>query len=676
MKRSIGLLAATALAGIALPAGALADRAMTIDDLARIHHVGTALVSPDGQRVAYTLSEPRDIAAGDENGTSRTRLYVTDGPDREIRFSSGEGGLSNLTWDRDGDILFTAKRGDDTTTGIYELPGTGGEARRLFGHTTDISDFEIGPRGEYVWFIAAPKTDDAEKKARDKGFDANVYEENQQFAEVWRARLDGAGEPVKLPLKGHPSSIELSDDGQLLAVHVAPSTLVDDSLMEVNVAIVSAMSGALRATVDPEGKTGPAAFSPDGSKLALLSSVDRADPVAQTLAIADTRTGRMQIIDRKAEQHVQEFVWLDNDSVLTLAHQRQGSAFVTYNVDGTKENETAHEGIVAQGMDRNPNGRVAIVADSPMHPRALFISDAGAAPAKWTNHNEWLSDIEFHQQEVVRWTARDGVEIEGVLITPNGRAPRGGWPLIATIHGGPEAHDHNGWLTNYSRFGQIAAGAGFAVFYPNYRGSTGRGEDFAKLDHLDPPGDEFWDIVDGVNHLAEEGIVNKDKVGITGGSYGGFASAWGATIATEHFAASAPFVALTNLISFSGTTDIPVEMVDVHFMDHPWDNWQMYLEKSPTTHVDGSKTPTLILHGEADPRVHPAQSMELYRFMKQASDAPVRLVTYPGEGHGNRRAAAQHDYAQRVLRWMQHYLQGPGGNPPPPSWGAAEKFGK
>jgi dipeptidyl aminopeptidase/acylaminoacyl peptidase len=218
----------------------------------------------------------------------------------------------------------------------------------------------------------------------------------------------------------------------------------------------------------------------------------------------------------------------------------------------------------------------------------------------------------------------------------------------------------------YSRFGHIAAGEGLAVFYPNYRGSTGRGERFAKLDHLDAPGEEFWDLVDAIGALSEAGIVDADRVGITGGSYGGFASSWGATIASEHFAASAPFVALTELISFYGTTEIPIEMVDVHFMQSPWEDWTMYLENSPTFHAEGSTTPTLILHGEADTRVDPSQSYILYRLLKMTSEAPVRLVTYPGEGHGNRRAAAQYDYGLRVMRWMQHYLQGEGGEPPAP----------
>jgi len=239
------------------------------------------------------------------------------------------------------------------------------------------------------------------------------------------------------------------------------------------------------------------------------------------------------------------------------------------------------------------------------------------------------------------------------------------YPLILTVHGGPEANDRNGWVTGYSNPGQVAAARGFAVFYPNYRGSTGRGVAFSKLSQGDPAGKEFDDLVDAIDHLVNIGLVDRAKVGITGGSYGGYASAWGATYYSDRFAASVMFVGISNNVSRIGTTDIPNEEVLVHALKHPWDNWTFSLERSPIYYADRSKTPTLILGGTSDPRVSPTQSMELYRHLKLRGKAPVRLVRYPGEQHGNARAASRLDYNLRMLRWMEHYLKGPGGDPPP-----------
>lgn len=221
-------------------------------------------------------------------------------------------------------------------------------------------------------------------------------------------------------------------------------------------------------------------------------------------------------------------------------------------------------------------------------------------------------------------------------------------------HGGPEAHYRNGWLTGYSTPGQLAAARGFALFYPKYRGSTGRGVEFSKTSQAAAAGPEFDDLVDGVDHLIRIGLVDREKVGITGGSYGGYASAWGATYYSDRFAAAIPFVGISNTISKMGTTDIPYEMFDVHHRKWLWEDWEYFVKASPIYYVKRNRTPTLILHGKDDPRVHPSQSLELYRQLKLVGQAPVRLVFYPGEGHGNAKAAARLDYALRTLQWMEH----------------------
>jgi len=232
------------------------------------------------------------------------------------------------------------------------------------------------------------------------------------------------------------------------------------------------------------------------------------------------------------------------------------------------------------------------------------------------------------------------------------------------VHGGPESHYSNGWITRYVTPGQVLAARGFAVFYPNYRGSTGRGLAFAMGGQGDYAGAEFNDLVDGVEHLAGLGLIDRDRVGVTGGSYGGFAAAWCATALSEHFKASVMFVGVSDQLSKFGTTNIPNEMYLVHARSWPWEKWDFYRERSPIYHAEKHRTPLLILHGKNDPRVHPSQSLIMYRYLKTLDQAPVRLVWYPGEGHGNRMAAARLDYAHRLVRWMEHYVTGPGGDMP------------
>jgi dipeptidyl aminopeptidase/acylaminoacyl peptidase len=280
-----------------------------------------------------------------------------------------------------------------------------------------------------------------------------------------------------------------------------------------------------------------------------------------------------------------------------------------------------------------------------------------AEPERMTNVNPWIEDLRLARQEPIRWQARDGLDLEGVLIYPIGYVEGRRYPTIMYVHGGPESHESDGWLTSYSRPGQVAAAKGFAVFYPNYRGSTGRGVEFSKMGQADAAGKEFDDLIDGIDHLIELGIADPDAVGVTGGSYGGYASAWCSTFFSDRFAASVMFVGISDNISKVGTTDIPEEMFLVHHRMRLWDDWDYFLERSPIRHVQKNRTPTLILHGKEDPRVHPSQSLELHRHLKTLGQAPVRLVLYEGEGHGNRKAAARLDYNLRMLRWMQHFLQ-------------------
>ena len=162
------------------------------------------------------------------------------------------------------------------------------------------------------------------------------------------------------------------------------------------------------------------------------------------------------------------------------------------------------------------------------------------------------------------------------------------------------------------------------------------------------------------------GLADRAKVGITGGSYGGYAASWGATFSTERFAAAVSFVGISELTAKAGTTDIPVEDIDVHLVTPPWTRWERNRARSPLAYVEKARTPLLLLHGTDDPRVHPTQSLLLYRYLKLLGKTPVRLVRYPGEGHGNRRAASQLDLSIRLVQWFEHYLAGPGGAPPPP----------
>ncbi len=650
-------------------ASSLAKEVLTVYDVARIRLVTSVKISPDGRLIAYTLSVPRRPGI-DEDGPAWSELHVVDTEGSSRPFVTGEINVAKIDWTPDGKaISFLAKRNEEKNRSLYVIPVDGGEARRLIEHSTSISAYDWHPSGKQIAFLATEPEEEELKKLKKKGFKAEIYEENLRNLKVWMAPLPlGENEPKSLPLEGSASELHWGPKAERLVVALAPTPLIDDDFMNRRLHIIDPRDGKVLLKINNPGKLGPVRWSPDGSNLAFCSGEDIHDPSPGRLMVASTRTGDFRGIMSDYLPDISRIDWQDAETILFW---------------GEEGCHTAHGSVSSTGADRDAHSWVelpivrsaslasdaktfAIAGSTPSHPTEVFLLGTdNPAPRRLTNSNPWLKDKRLAKQEVIQYTARDGESIEGVLIHPLDAEPGQRYPLILMVHGGPESHVANGWRTRYVYPGQVAAARGFAVLFPNYRGSTGRGVPFAKAHQADYAGKEFNDLIDGVDYLIEKGLVDEDKVGVTGGSYGGFASAWCATYHTKRFAASVMFVGISDQISKSGTTDIANEMFLVHARKRPWDDWQFFLKRSPIYYVEQARTPILILHGKEDPRVHPSQSMELYRHLKILGKTPARLVFYPGEGHGNRKAAARLDYNMRMLRWMEHYLKGPGGDPPP-----------
>ncbi|MCA9792742.1 MAG: S9 family peptidase [Candidatus Eremiobacteraeota bacterium] len=639
---------------LALPAAAQ----LSPKDLARLKSVGDLAVSPDGQKIAYILRVQRDIENAEvEDGPAYAELYLYEGGSSRP-FVTGAVTLSHIQWTPDGkEIAFRAKRAGDKETCLYAIPFDGGEARKILEYSQGVGDYTFSPDGKRIAFLAhEPKAKKVETREK-RGFNQQVVEEDWAFTRVYIANREQTTKDLKpLPLDGNAAELHWSpvQGDNRLVLTLAPNPGVDASYMYRRIRVIDTQ-GKVLAKIENPGKLGQVSWSPDARLLGMVSGVDINDPAEGHLMVADSKSGALKDLTPNLPGQIMHFAWLDSNKMQAVAHFGCASDRLIIDTGGKIEtlphNDLIYHDISAGG------GKVAYVADHPTHPNELFTE------RRLTNSNPWLDKVKLARQEVINFKARDGLQLEGMLLRPlDGTQPA---PLVLIVHGGPESHYSNGWNNWYSTPGQVLAGRGYAVFYPNYRGSTGRGVDFSKTSQGDPAGKEFDDLVDAVDHVVAMGLADKNKVGITGGSYGGYASAWGATYYSERFAASVMFVGISDKISKVGTTDIPDEEFLVHARKRPWDFYEFFRERSPIFHVKKAHTPILIMHGHDDPRVHPSQSMELFRFLKSLGQTPVRLVFYQGEGHGNRKAAARYDYSLRLLRWMDHYLKGPGGEPPP-----------
>jgi dipeptidyl aminopeptidase/acylaminoacyl peptidase len=640
---------------------AFAQSAITVEDIPKVKSVIQTSVSPDGESVAFTRSLPRTLYV-DENGSNYSELYVVDDEGIERPFITGSVNIKSIQWSNDSKtIYFLAKLKDDKFTSLYQIPVDGGQAQAVMSlKGTSISSYQLSPDNKQLALLAMPAAEKSDKELKKLGFKAEVYElglKNKQLFIVDLAKADKPLSPTAINIDSYVSDVNWSADSEKLLVKTQPTALIDDRYTKSMWHLYDIANEKVTLSFKTQGKLGDAELSHDGKYVAILGAEDQHDPATGRLFIADTDTAKITEWLPNFMGHVVDFEWSHKRSTLNFIANVGTQSFVaSIKAGSNKYKKLVDEGqfIATQLSVSDSDKTLALRGNSAKHPNEVFIVRSKKAK-RLTDSNNWLNDKRFAKQETIKLKARDGVELDGVLVYPLDYKKGTRYPLIMSVHGGPESHDKDGWITNYSRPGQMGAARGYAVFYPNYRGSTGKGVDYSKLGQNDYAGKEFDDLVDFKNHLVEMGLVDSKRVGITGGSYGGYASAWGATKLTEHFAASVMFVGVTNQLSKFGTTDISNEMHLVHARSYPWDKWQWYLERSPIFWAGQSETPLLIMHGKDDPRVHPAQSMELYRYMKvQGKD--VRLVYYPGEGHGNRKVAAQYDYSLRLMRWMDNYL--------------------
>jgi dipeptidyl aminopeptidase/acylaminoacyl peptidase len=640
-----------------------AQAGLTPDQVASMQSVTSVAVSQDGRHVAYTVAVPADPY--EQNVPGSAHLYVADTRTGETTPLFTDGSVAGIAFRPGrGTVSFLAIIESGEPRSLYEVPVHGGTPTRLLRHEASILGYSWSPEGERVAFMAFETITRPDSPFP---YRPQFFEENLANRHGYVHDFRDGGTTSQVPVEGSFYLIEWSPQGNRIAASVAPTPMVDDMYMYQAVKVVDTAGGQVVARIDNRGKIGQITWSPDGQRLALRAADHIHDPIDGRIMVVPASGGTPRNILPDFQGKFEQIRWTDADAIHFIASESVQKTFGSVRPDGT-----GLQRIVAPGgpdliqFSRSQDGLVVFAAATPRHPAEVFVlRGRSGEPTRLTTTNPWLNQVALGEQRVVTYTARDGAfDIDGLLILPPGYTEGTRLPLITVVHGGPEAHYSNGWLTNYSLPGQMAAGRGYAVFYPNYRGSTGRGLEFIMSSQADLAGKEFDDIVDGVDYLIERGIADPDRVGVTGGSYGGYATAWMSTYYSDRFAAGVMNVGISNNLSKWGTSDIPDELYLVHSRERMWDSdekWMDYLRRSPVYWVDRAQTPLLIMHGAEDTRVHPGQSLELYRHLRvRQPDVPVRLILYPGEGHGNVRSASRLDYTLRMLGWFDAYLQGPG----------------
>jgi dipeptidyl aminopeptidase/acylaminoacyl peptidase len=299
--------------------------------------------------------------------------------------------------------------------------------------------------------------------------------------------------------------------------------------------------------------------------------------------------------------------------------------------------------------------RVAVVRSAPAEARNIWSGELSGAEISWkrlTDSVPHLSKFALGDQEIVRWKSQDGRNIQGILIKPVGYQRGRRYPLIVCPHGGPSSLVANGFLS-VGYWGQLLAARGFAVFLPNFRGSTGFGLKFAEANVGDLGGMDFQDIESGVDMLIEKGLADPKRLGIGGWSYGGFMTCWAIT-QTQRYKAAVMGAGVSNWLSFHGNSHLHTWDAN-HYNASPYADGGPYEKFSAIYYVDRVTTPTLILHGELDRDVPSEQAYQFYRALRDHG-VETELVIYPREGHGVSEKKHVLDIHRRIAEWYKSYL--------------------
>jgi len=627
----------------------------------RVARVSSPRISPDGARVAYLVAENAMDKEKDTAWKTVTHLWVvpTAGPATSARqFTRGEKSVSNLAWSPDGKLLaFTMDAGDekDAKPQVWFMYADGGEPWQVTKHKSGVRGFQFSPDGKTLLLTATvPPSEDEEKRGKQKD-DAVVVDRDFKMSQLWTWNIATNEEKQISNGDFTVGDARWSPDGARVTFTTNPTPRLDDISLQT-AWMLDVTNGKQCKLVETSDPTQTARWSPDGKSIAYLSSSGLV--VYQVnLFVVDANGGSPRKVSGKFDLNAGEPVWSkDGKTIFFSSDDREANRIFAVDVAESTVRPLTDAATVVSLAEISANGQTAVgTLGDATHPDDVFRSDLSFALLdRITNQNAWLADYALGASEVVRWkSSKDGMEIDGIVTKPVDFDGTHKVPFLLNPHGGPTGAS----LLSFSPTEQIMAANGYMVLQPNFRGSTGRGEKFEAANQNDWGNGDFKDDMSGVQAMVDKGWADPDRLGAFGWSYGGYMTMWIDT-QTDRFKAISPGAGLPDLYSMYSQTDIHRYLTVFFNAKAPWDNYQEYWDHSPMKFVGNVKTPTMILHGQADTRVPIPQAEEFYRALYERK-VPVEYVTYPRENHGFVEPRHIQDRWQRYLVFFGKYLNNP-----------------
>ncbi len=668
-------------------------RHIVAEDLYRMVGVQDPQISPDGRQIAFV-----QLIRDRHQNKARQSIWLaaTDGS-RLRQFTNGEAADTAPRWSPDGTSLVFVS----TRTGkpqLYLIPADGGEAVQLTYMPNGATAPAWSPDGRQIAFLSSARPEEwqaetdkedlppagldeqdkakPDEEAEKKRVDPRVVERlpyrsgttywDGRYAQVYVLPVtpdaDGRRRPRRLT--GEPrdyGTLYWSPDGLALYCIASRKPEHDAPWMFNSVVRIDAASGA-QAQLTGEGWTcHEVRPSPDGRWLACLAHPDRL-PTNQfsRLALLPAAGGEFHLLEGMPDRNITAVEWAaDGESLRFVAQDGGSEPLYRIDISGSQARRVMPLDATVTGFHTGPDDVVAATIFTADGYHELYASVAGSEFRRLTDFNRaFLDSVSVATAEKLHYTSPDGTPVDGWVIRPPDYEAGKRYPLAVNIHGGPQGMWGASTPTMWLEW-QHHAASGYVVFFCNPRGSTGYDEAFM-LANLGDWGDgPMQDVLAGVDQLVERGLADPERLAITGGSYGGYLTAW-IIGHDQRFKAAVAQRGVYHLLAFHGTTDIPLFMAS-NVGAEPWEDPQAFWRLSPLAYAEQITTPLLILHSENDFRVPISEAEQLFATLKRLGRT-VQLVRYPREGHElSRSGEPAHivDRLQRIVNWWDRYCKPP-----------------
>lgn len=667
-------LCVLAVGGSGVALGSIPSPAATfqLSDVQRIVALSDAQISPDGREVAVVISK-QDFRK-DREDSELELVAVANGAVRLLTHARQD--VSSPSWSPDGNqIAFLAKDPALHVDEVFVLPVAGGTAHRVTSNTNGVATFAWRPDGTSIAFVAQGCSSPAKgERASSKGFtvthgNAFLMHPARPWC-LWDAPLAQAA--AKVLARGDFSLATVNEggasqtpawasDGQQIAFTSYPTPYFPTAYQST-IKAVSAGGGTTSTLVSAPGANS-LAFAPDGNAYAYLrpQGGDRNNGGAVYVHARGVTRDVTAALDRD----IDAFTWLPRGNGLILSGTLGTHAVLwlqplsgparLINLGQVQANDGL--GIMSFTGDWSTpsvsrNGVIAFIGSTKSHPSELYVMrSVRAKPRRLTDVNGFLDHIELGRTRSITWSGPDGYKEDGVLTYPPNFQARRKYPLVLLIHGGPMFSS----TVSFQQLAQLLAAKGFVVFRPNYRGSNNLGNAYQHAIYRNTAVGPGRDVMAGIKAVEGLGIVDPNRIGVSGWSYGGFMTTW---LTGQHhvFKAAVAGAPLTNWI-LDYTVSFYQGSDDYLFGSKPFtrSGWKMWRQQSPINYVRNVRTPTLLMGDVMDANVPVSNAFEWYKGL-QDNNVPVELRVYPFTTHAPHGIVEITDVYQHWIDWMRKYL--------------------